>query len=165
MTFAWTIAVIYNQPVLQRWAQGKWAVSWVSLFPLAFRCGSEWIWISRETKCDMAAYTLGDDIFRCDPWTYTVLESNAAEVCYHCLKKPASSSYGEGKVRKCKQCSLAHYCSTECQVFLWTPAIRFLGHKILCHFSAIFFVRFIVEEWLGGKAQDGVQSSGSCSER
>ena len=36
-------------------------------------------------------------------------------------------------------------------------------------FSAIFlrffFVRFIVEEWLGGKAQDGVQSSGSCPER
>ncbi len=63
----------------------------------------------------------GDGILRCQPFSYVVHQSCAADVCDGCLKErsPEAAAF-----KKCSACKVVYYCTVDCQRKSWTAHHR-----------------------------------------
>ena len=61
-------------------------------------------------------YEKGQEILRCQPFTYIVDHDFRSIVCDYCLKLNESNSK---PLKKCSACQIVYYCGNHCQKKAW----------------------------------------------
>ncbi|GAU90262.1 hypothetical protein RvY_02703-2 [Ramazzottius varieornatus] len=69
-----------------------------------------------DGKSDFA-YKVGDTVFKCEPWIFSLYANKLRSHCYHCLRRPDIAE--DQEIRRCMGCRFAGYCSENCQIADW----------------------------------------------
>ena len=59
-------------------------------------------------------YQRGEEVLRCQPYSYVIYSNFRSTVCDFCLKFKTDQS-----LKKCSACKYVYYCETSCQKNAW----------------------------------------------
>ena len=72
-------------------------------------------------------YKQGQEIFRCEPFSYIVNNNSIPSVCDFCLTSKIGGQ--NNSMKKCSKCKVVYYCNIQCQKNAW-----FTHHRGECSY-------------------------------
>ena len=65
------------------------------------------------------SYQKGQEVLRCQPFTYVIYSNYRAIVCDYCLKYSKNVLVNDQDLKKCSACKKVYYCGILCQKKAW----------------------------------------------